>query len=83
MKIQTERANALIDELIKRMGLKNDSHLVRVMGERQSVISNIRHGRINMGSKFILRAHLVSNIAVKELLEIVGVKLLNTQHEAA
>lgn len=67
--------NIIIDTLIDTMKLKNDAALSRAFGYAPPVISKIRHNRIPVGDSFILRAHLISGISAKKLMQLAGLEL--------
>lgn len=66
--------NAIIDKLIDVMKLKNDAALSRALSYPPPVVSKIRHNRLPIGPSFILRAHLVSGMDAKSLMELAGFK---------
>lgn len=83
MKTPAEKANDLIDLLIKEMGLKNDAALCRKIGELYPVVSKLRHGKIPVGATFIVRAHVASGIPVRKLIDVAGLNFSPVKNEAA
>lgn len=63
----------LLDELLKRLRLKNDAALSRVLGVQPPVISKIRHAQVPVGASVLIRMHEVSNLAISELRALMGV----------
>jgi hypothetical protein len=50
-----------------KLGLKNDAALSRALEVAPPVISKIRHGRLPIGASLLIRAHEISDIAIREL----------------
>jgi len=48
-------AATLIDNVIERLGLKNDADLARELGTYATVISKIRNGRIPLSASVMVR----------------------------
>ena len=57
----------LLDTLIKRMSLKNDAALSRLLDFYPPSISNIRHRKIPVGPGVLLRIHEMTEIPIAEL----------------
>lgn len=64
--------NALLNSLMKRLKLKNDAALCRVLEIAPPVISKIRHKRLPLGASMLIRMHEVSDLSIKELRELMG-----------
>lgn len=62
----------LLDTLIEVMGLRYDASLAERLDVAPPVISNIRHLRLAVGAKLLLRMHEVSNLSIKDLRELMG-----------
>ncbi|SMP60593.1 hypothetical protein [Noviherbaspirillum suwonense] len=62
----------LLDSLLKKLELKNDAALSRVLEVAPPVISKIRHRRLPVGASILIRMHEVSNLSVGELRELLG-----------
>lgn len=75
--------NALLDELTKRLSLKNDAALARALEFAPPVISKIRHGRLPVGAIALIRMHEVSGIEIKELRELMGDRRKHFRGQAA
>lgn len=73
----TGKGNDLIDALIERLHLKNDAALARALQVAPPVISKIRHETLPIGGTFLINAHELSDISIKELKEISGLKPFN------
>lgn len=63
---------ALLDELIKRLGLKNDAALALKLEVAPPVISKTRSGRLPVGAMLLIRMHEVTDISIKELRALMG-----------
>lgn len=59
--------NKLLNAVIAKLGLKNDAALSRALEVAPPVISKIRHGRLPIGASLLIRAHEISDIAIREL----------------
>jgi len=69
-------ANYLLDFVIGRAGLKNDAALSRALGVQPPVISKIRHYKLKVGPEMILKIHDATDIPVREIKGIIGLKCL-------
>jgi len=63
---------ALLDHLLKNLGLKNDAALARVLEVQPPVISKLRHCRLPVGATMLIRMHEVTDISIKELRALMG-----------
>jgi len=59
--------NRVLDAIIKKLKLKNDAALSRVLEVAPPVISKIRHNTLPIGATILLRMHEVSNFSIREL----------------
>jgi plasmid maintenance system antidote protein VapI len=64
--------NYLLDELIKKLNLKNDAALSRVLEVAPPVISKIRHRTLPIGATILIRMHEVSDFSIRELREMLN-----------
>ena len=64
--------NQLLDSLLVKMELKNDSALARLLSVAPPLISKIRHGRLPVGASLLLRMHEETNIGIAELRDMMG-----------
>ncbi|MDP9109991.1 MAG: hypothetical protein M3N23_13135 [Pseudomonadota bacterium] len=64
--------NRLLDALIKKLKLKNDAALSRVLDVNPPVLSKIRHGTLPIGASLIIRIQDVSNYRLKKLRALMG-----------
>ncbi len=64
--------NALFDELIKMLGLKNDAALARVLEVAPPVLSKMRHKNLPVGATLLIRMHEESGLEIKELRALMG-----------
>jgi len=69
--------NHLFDTLIKRMHLKNDAALSRVLDVAPPVISKIRHHRLPIGASLMISMHEASGLNIKDLRALMGDKREN------
>lgn len=69
---QEEGAADLLDALIKRLELKNDAQLSRLLEVEAPTISKLRNGKLSIGASMLLRMHRVSNVSIKELRALMG-----------
>ncbi|WP_036164841.1 hypothetical protein [Massilia sp. 9096] len=59
--------NRVLDAVIKKLKLKNDAALSRVLEVAPPVISKIRHNTLPIGATILLRMHEVSHFSIREL----------------
>jgi hypothetical protein len=69
---ETYDPNRLLDALIKRLQLKNDAALSRMLEVAPPVISKIRHRRLPVGASILIRMHEVTDLSVRELRDLMG-----------
>lgn len=62
----------LLDNLIKKLKLKNDAALSRALEVAPPLISKIRHRRVPVGASLLIRMHEVSDMSVRELRDLMG-----------
>lgn len=66
--------NHLFDILIKRLRLKNDAALAKMLDVAPPVISKIRHLRLPIGASLMITMHEISGLTIKELRALMGDK---------
>ncbi len=59
--------NRLLDMIIAKLALKNDTALCRMLGVSPQVISKLRHGRLPFGASMLIRLHEESGMSIREL----------------
>lgn len=64
--------NYLLDELIKRLNLKNDAALARLLEVAPPVISKIRHHTLPIGATILIRMHEISDLSIRDLREMLA-----------
>jgi hypothetical protein len=69
---QTYNPNNLLDAVIKKLGLKNDAALSRMLEVAPPVISKIRHRKLPVGASLLIRMHEVSELSIAELRALMG-----------
>lgn len=62
----------LLDELKKKLRLRNDAALSRVLDVAPPVISKIRKRRLGIGASLLIRMHEAANIDIKDLRALMG-----------
>jgi hypothetical protein len=62
----------LLNELIKKLRLRNDAALSRVLDVAPPVISKIRKRRLGIGASLLIRMHEAANIDIKDLRALMG-----------
>jgi len=66
--------NRLFDTLIRRLRLKNDAALAKMLDVAPPVISKIRHLRLPIGASLMISMHEISDLSIKELRALMGDK---------
>ncbi|MEO6921040.1 MAG: hypothetical protein ABI171_18820 [Collimonas sp.] len=69
---ETYDPNHLLDTLIKKLDLKNDIALCRLLEVSPPIISKLRHRRLMVGGSMLIRMHEVSNLPIGELRALMG-----------
>lgn len=69
---ETYDPNHLLDILLRKMQLKNDAALSRMLGVAPPVISKIRHRRLPVGAPLLIRMHEVTDIGIRDLRDLMG-----------
>lgn len=64
------KPHALLDFLKRESELKNDAALSRALKVSPPVISKIRSGRLRLGAELILRIHLLTEMPVQDILDL-------------
>jgi hypothetical protein len=64
--------NHLLDSVLDRLHLENDSALCDVLGIAPSVISDIRHMRQPVDAAMLVRLHELTDISISGLRNILG-----------
>ncbi len=64
--------NYLLDEIIRKLDLKNDAALSRVLEVAPPVISKIRHNTLPIGATILIRMHEVTDFSIRELREMLA-----------
>lgn len=65
-------AALLLDHLMDRHALKNDSALSRFLGVAPPIISKIRNDKYPVGASFILKCHEIGGMSVAEVRAFIG-----------
>ncbi len=68
----TYNPDTLLDTLILNFGLKTDAELARKLNEPAPIISKIRHRRLPINARFIIKVHEVSGLSIKEIRGLMG-----------
>lgn len=69
--------NNLLDTIMYRFGLRNDVALAMALKVSSPHISKIRHKALPVTASVILRLHLVTEIPVAELYQLMGATIPN------
>jgi plasmid maintenance system antidote protein VapI len=64
--------NRLLDTLIKKLQLKNDATLSRLLEVAPPVISKIRHKNLPVGASMLIRIHEETGLSIREIRELMG-----------
>lgn len=77
-----ENVNRLLDMIISKLALKNDSALCRCLRIAPPVISKIRHGSLPVGATMLLRLHEESGMSIRELKDVLDIPVLRPDDNA-
>lgn len=64
--------NHLLDTLLRKMQLRNDAALAKILDVGPPLISKIRHGRLPVGASLLIRMHEVTGFSLRQLRDIMG-----------
>ena len=70
------KANDMLDLVMKTLGSKTDAQLARDTGISQPNICKMRSGLNPVGASTILQLHLLTDIPIRTLKEIAGLRSL-------
>lgn len=62
----------LLDEIIVRKGLKNDSALAKALSISPVMVSKVRASKLEISAGILLRMHDVTGISIAELRTLMG-----------
>lgn len=57
----------LLDTVLRRMGLRNDASLARVLDVSAPRLSKVRRGRVAVSADLVLRIHEIGGLPIAEL----------------
>lgn len=66
------KENALLDHLMKKLGLKTNKQLADYFDIQQPVISKIRNRRMKVSNNFILLIHEKTDMPVAEIRKLIA-----------
>ena len=72
LKSKDYNPKALIDHVKKKLGVKRDYELVKIIGFNASVISKVRHKRKLLSAELLLALHDATGIPIKEMKQMMG-----------
>lgn len=75
-----EAASSLFDVIKQRMGYKYDASLARGLEIAPSFISAARVGRLLIGDSIILKIHDLTEMPIREIKGMLGLRCLDTWH---
>jgi plasmid maintenance system antidote protein VapI len=64
--------NQLFDYVIEKLGLKNDAALCRVLEVAPPVVSKIRHDKLPVTARMMIKIHEVSGLSIREIKIFLG-----------
>jgi hypothetical protein len=67
-----QNANNLLDALIAKLSLKNDSALAKTLKVAPPVLSKLRHGKLPVGATILCKASEATDLNVRQLRELMG-----------
>ena len=70
--LPTYDPNALLDALIERMSVKNDSGLALALGIGKPAVSKMRHKQLAVTANILIRMNETSGISIRELRQLMG-----------
>lgn len=68
----TTGPNRLLDFIVEKMGLKNDAALCRVLGVAPPVVSKIRHHKLPVTARLMIKIHKISDLSIREIEAFLG-----------
>jgi hypothetical protein len=70
------RANDLLNVMLKKLHLKTDASLAKVMGVAPPVISKMRHGKLPVGASFLITAEERTGMSIRKMKEMLDQRSL-------
>jgi hypothetical protein len=70
--VPSTQAPRLLDTLRKKLQLKSDAELARLLDLTTSLTSRIRNGHLPVGASVLLRMHEISGLSIAELKSLLG-----------
>jgi len=64
--------NRLLNTIIRRFGLRNDSDLARFLEAQPSHISKLRNRRLRVSPELMIRIHELTGIGIREMRSLMG-----------
>jgi len=64
--------NRLLNTIIRRFGLRNDSDLARFLEAQPSHISKLRNHRLRVSPELMIRIHELTGIGIREMRSLMG-----------
>jgi plasmid maintenance system antidote protein VapI len=61
------KPHRLLDALIEKMNLENDTALAKMLGVNPPTISKLRNGKLPIGASMLIRMHETTDIPIREL----------------
>lgn len=74
--------NRLLDNVIRKLSLKNDAALSRTLGVGAAVLSKVRHRRLPVAAGLIIQIHDATQMSIDEIRALMGISdgTRQTQH---
>ncbi|HEY0061474.1 MAG TPA: hypothetical protein VGC21_05095 [Telluria sp.] len=72
----TDDPNKVLDAVMKKLNLKSDASLARVLAVIPPVISKIRHRTLPIGATILLRMHEENELSIRDLKSLMGVTII-------
>lgn len=74
LKLEGYDQHKLLDGLIRKLGLKNDAALARMLHIAPPIVSKLRHRKIGPSAEFILRVHEVTGMSIRDIRKLMGIR---------
>lgn len=69
--VEKHLPHVLFDHISKTHKLKNDAALSRLLKLAPTIISKVRHGRLNVSAQIVINVHLYTGMPVRDIMAMI------------
>jgi hypothetical protein len=83
LSMPTYNPSNLLDAVIEKLGLRNDSHLSHRLETTPPQISKLRNKRLPLGDVMLVRLHEETGFSIRELRQLAGIEARKIEFKRA